>query len=36
LEHDPKLDSIRDEPEFRAMVEEIKLDMAAQLERVQK
>jgi TolB-like protein/Tfp pilus assembly protein PilF len=34
LEHDPKLDSIRDEPEFKAMVDEIKLDMAAQLERV--
>jgi len=34
LEHDPNLDSIRDEPEFQAMVEEIKADMAAQLERV--
>ena len=34
LEHDPNLDSIRQEPEFRAMVEEIKADMAAQLERV--
>jgi len=31
---DPNLDSIRDEPEFQAMVEEIKADMAAQLERV--
>jgi len=31
LEHDPKLDSIRDEPEFRAIVTEIKADMAAQL-----
>ncbi len=35
LEHDPNLDSIRQEPEFRAMVEEIKLDMALQLERLQ-
>ncbi len=34
LEHDPNLDSIRDEPEFQAMVEEIKADMAAQLARV--
>ena len=34
LEHDPKLDSIRDEPEFRAIVTEIKADMAAQLARV--
>ncbi len=34
LEHDPKLDSIRDEPEFRAIVREIKSDMAAQLVRV--
>ena len=34
LEHDPNLDSIRDEPEFQAMLEEIKADMAAQLERV--
>ncbi len=33
-EHDPSLESIRDEPEFQAMVEEIKADMAAQLERV--
>ena len=36
LEHDPNLDSIRGEPEFQAMVDEIKLDMAAQLDRVQK
>jgi TolB-like protein/Tfp pilus assembly protein PilF len=35
LEHDPNLDSIRQEPEFRAMVEEIKLDMASQLKRIQ-
>ena len=34
LDYDPSLDSIRDEPEFQAMVEEIKADMAAQLERV--
>ncbi len=34
LELDPNLDSIRDEPEFQAMVEEIKADMAAQLGRV--
>ncbi len=34
LEHDPVLDSIRDEPEFQVMVEEIKADMAAQLARV--
>jgi len=34
LEHDKNLDSIRHEPEFQAVVEEIKADMAAQLERV--
>jgi len=34
LEHDPKLDSIRDEPEFQAIVREIKVEMAAQLLRV--
>ena len=34
LEHDPNLDSIRDEPEFQAMVVEIKADMVAQLVRV--
>jgi hypothetical protein len=34
LEHDPSLDSIRDEPEFQDMLDEIKADMAAQLERV--
>lgn len=33
-EHDPNLDSIRNEPEFQAMVNEIKADMAVQLERV--
>jgi TolB-like protein/Flp pilus assembly protein TadD len=30
---DPNLDSIRDEPEFQAMLEEVKADMAAQLQR---
>jgi len=34
LEHDPKLDSIRDEAEFLAIVAEIEADMAAQLTRV--
>ena len=34
LEHNQNLDSIRDEPEFQAMVVEIKADMAAQLARV--
>jgi TolB-like protein/Tfp pilus assembly protein PilF len=34
LEHDPILASIRDEPEFQAMLEEIKADMATQLQRV--
>ncbi len=34
LELDPNLDSIRNEPEFKAMVEKIKSDMAVQLERV--
>jgi TolB-like protein/Tfp pilus assembly protein PilF len=33
LEHDPNLDSIRQEPEFQALAEEIRADMAAQLER---
>ncbi len=33
-EHNPNLDSIRNEPEFQAMMEEVKADMAAQLERV--
>ena len=31
LDHDPKLDSIRDEPEFQTIVTEIRADMAAQL-----
>ena len=34
LLHDPNLKSIRDTPEFAAMVAEIEADMAAQLERV--
>jgi TolB-like protein/class 3 adenylate cyclase/Tfp pilus assembly protein PilF len=34
LERDPNLESLHDEPEFQAMVEEIRADMAAQLERV--
>ena len=33
-QHDPALDSIRDEPEFQAMMDEVRADMAAQLERV--
>ncbi len=35
LEHDLNLESIRDEPEFQAMVKEIEADMAKQLARVQ-
>ena len=31
LEHDPSLESIRDEPEFQAMVKEIEADMTEQL-----
>jgi tetratricopeptide (TPR) repeat protein len=34
LKHDPILESLHDEPEFQAMVEEIEADMAAQLARV--
>ena len=34
LEHDPRLESIRDESEFPAIMEEIKSDMAEQLARV--
>jgi len=30
---DPNLDSIREEPEFQAILSEVKKDMAAQLER---
>jgi TolB-like protein/Tfp pilus assembly protein PilF len=34
LEHDSALESLHDEPEYQAMIEEIEADMAAQLERV--
>ncbi len=34
LQFDPNLDSIRGEPEFNAVADEIKADMAAQLDRV--
>ena len=34
LKQDPSLESLHGEPEFQAMIEEIKADMAAQLERV--
>jgi TolB-like protein len=34
LEHDPNLESIRDRPEFQAILEEIRADMATQLARV--
>jgi TolB-like protein/Tfp pilus assembly protein PilF len=33
-ERNPNLDSIRDEPEFHALIQEVKADMAAQLEKV--
>jgi len=34
LRLDPSLESLHDEPEFQAMIAEIEIDMAAQLERV--
>jgi hypothetical protein len=34
LHHKPDLEPIHDEPEFQAMLAEIRADMAAQLERV--
>lgn len=34
LNHDPNLDSIREEPEFLSMLDEIKADMAAQLDAI--
>jgi tetratricopeptide (TPR) repeat protein len=34
LQHDPNLESLHDEPEYQAMIEEIEADMAAQLARV--
>ena len=33
-EHDLSLESLHDEPEFQAMVEEIRADMAVWLERI--
>ncbi len=35
LEHDPNLASIRQEPDFQAMMAEVETDMATQLQRVQ-
>ena len=35
LEHDPNLDSIRDEPEFQRLYAELRADLAAQAERVE-
>ncbi len=34
LKYDPNLESLHDEPEFQAMREEVRADMAAQLARV--
>jgi hypothetical protein len=34
LQYEPGLESLRDEPEYQAMVAEIEADMAAQLEHV--
>jgi TolB-like protein/Tfp pilus assembly protein PilF len=34
LEHDPNLDSLREEPEFQAMLEEVRADMRKQLAHV--
>ena len=34
LNHDPNLDSIREEPEFLSMLDEIKADMATQLDAI--
>jgi len=34
LERDPNLESLHDDPEFQAMLEEVRADMATQLERV--
>jgi hypothetical protein len=34
LERDPNLDSLHGNPAFQAMLDEIRVDMAAQLERV--
>ena len=34
MEHEPNLASLHDEPEFQAMLEEVRADTAAQLARV--
>ena len=34
LQYDPNLESIRDEPEFQAILAEIKADMSAQMQRI--
>jgi len=34
LQYDPNLESIRDEPEFQAILTEIKADMSAQMQRI--
>jgi hypothetical protein len=34
LQREPNLESLHGEPEFQAMIEEIRADMAAQLARV--
>jgi hypothetical protein len=34
LKYDPNLESLHDEPEYQAIVDEIETDMAAQLARV--
>jgi tetratricopeptide (TPR) repeat protein len=34
LQYDPNLESIRDEPEFQAILAEIKIDMSAQMQRI--
>jgi len=34
LQYDPNLESIRDEPEFQAILDEIRTDMSAQMQRI--
>jgi len=34
LEQDPNFDSIRDEPDFQTIVEEVRADMAVELEKI--